>query len=336
MVFNGYTNKAKPVTPGVLAAFTAIYLIWGSTYLAIKTAIVTIPPFTMTATRSLLAGAVLYSWGRWRGAPPPRAIHWLGGSLVGGCMFLGGHGGLGWAETRVPSGVASLFIATIPLWMTLIEVISDGRPRRPARTALGLATGLGGIFLLVGPTTFLAGDQTDPLGAMVLVFAALSWSVGSAVARRVSHPDSVPVATGTYLLSGGLLVGLCGMALGELRDFDPAGVTRVSLGALAYLVVCGSVVTFGAYSWLLRRASLAAVSTYAFVNPVVAVGLGWAIGGETLSPRVIVAAALVLAAVVLILTGRSNGPAERSFDQPTSAATSAATVSETFRAREAT
>lgn len=292
--------------PRLVAAFAAIYFIWGSTYLAIKMAIVSIPPFGMTATRSLVAGAVLYAWGRWRGGATPGALHWAGGAAVGTLLFLGGHGGLGWAQLRVPSGVASLFIATIPLWMTLSEALIDRGTMITVRTVLGIAAGLAGISLLVGPWALLEGEAVDPLGAGVLLFAALAWSVGSALARRLPRPSSMAVTTGTYLLTGGAMLGLAALVAGEVERLHPAAVSARSLAALAYLIVFGSVVAFGAYSWLLRRVSLAAVSTYAFVNPIVAVTLGWAIGGEPVTRRVFAAATFVIVGVVLILTDRST------------------------------
>lgn len=306
---------------GVLAAFAAIYLIWGSTYLAIKFAIVSVPPFTMTATRSFIAGAILYGWGRLRGEAPPRAAHWRSGAAVGALLFLGGHGGLGWAQQHVPSGVASLFIATIPLWMTLAEVMTERTATITARTMLGIAAGLAGIWLLVGPRALLDGEPVYPFGAAVLVLAALAWSVGSVLARRAPRPSSLTVTTGTYLLTGGAMLYVAGLVTGEALSFDPAAMSLRSFVALSYLIVFGSVIAFGAYSWLLRCASLAAVSTYAFVNPIIAVTLGWAIGGEPLTQRVFAATALVITGVILILIDRSTrGRAASSTSQSVSPA----------------
>ncbi|UCC82839.1 MAG: EamA family transporter [Gemmatimonadota bacterium] len=295
----------RRLTPGVVAAFAAIYLIWGSTYLGIKFAIATLPPLTVVATRSITAGALLYAWGRWRGAGAPSVAQWRAGVIVGALLFLGGHGGLAWAQQRVPSGVASLFIATLPLWMTLMQAQKDGASVFTPRTLAGLAAGTLGILVLVGPAVLLGSEPVHLLGAAVLVLAALSWSVGSAVAQRSPRPASLSVTTGSYLLSGGSLLLMAGIASGELRDLRPDTISFQSLAALGYLIAFGSVVAFGAYSWLIRRRSLAAVSTYAFVNPVVAVFLGWALGGESLNARVVAAATLVVAAVVLILSGRA-------------------------------
>lgn len=293
-------------TPADVAAFAAIYLIWGSTYLAIKFAIATLPPLTMMAIRSTAAGGILYAWGRWRGGRPPTVGHWGAGAVVGALLFLGGHGSLAWAEQRVPSGVASLFIATLPLWMTLVQALTEGVTVLTARTLAGLAAGMLGITLLLGPGAFLGSEPVDPAGAAVLVLAALSWSVGSAIAQRSPRPASLSVTTATYLLSGGVLLIVAGAVSGELRALQPEAISLGSLAALGYLIAFGSVIAFGAYSWLIRHRSLAAVSTYAFVNPVVAVFLGWALGGEALNARVLAAAGFVVGAVMLILSARAR------------------------------
>ncbi|NIR43226.1 MAG: EamA family transporter [Gemmatimonadetes bacterium] len=297
----------RRITPAVAAAFAAIYLIWGSTYLAIKFAIATLPPLTMMGIRSLAAGGLLYMWGRWRGGEPPRLADWKAAGLIGALLFLGAHGGLSWAEGRVPSGVAALFIATIPLWMTLIQASIEGAAVFTKRTVTGLAAGTLGIVVLVGrgPGTLWQGEPVDPLGAAVLILAALSWSVGTAMAQRRPRRTSLAVTSGSYLLAGGALLLAAGSLAGELRDLRVDAISPGSLAALGYLIGFGSVIAFGAYAWLIRRRSLAAVSTYAFVNPVVAVFLGWSLGGESLNPRVLVAAALVVAAVVAILSGRA-------------------------------
>jgi drug/metabolite transporter (DMT)-like permease len=310
---------------GIVAAFAAIYLIWGSTYLAIKIAITTIPPFTMTAARALTAGTVLYCWGRWRGGLSPTPAQWVGGAMVGGLLFLGGHGGLAWAERRVPSGTAALFVATLPLWMTFMEKVSERdilltpsgwrvaprNGRLTLRTAGGLAAGMAGILLLLGPGSLLGSEPVDLTGGVVLVLCALSWALGSALARRKGQPSSLTVAMGTYLLTGGGLLLVAAGFSGELRGAHVASVSGSSLAGLAYLILFGTVVAFSAYTWLLRRASLAAVSTYAFVNPIVAVFLGWGLGGELLNLRILAAAVLVVGAVGLILTG-----AEKRSPQP--------------------
>ncbi len=286
----------------MVGAFAALYLIWGSTYLAIKIAVTTLPPLMMTGLRSLIAGMALYSWARLRGTGPPTWLQWRAAFMVGGLLFLVGHGGLGWAGQWVPSGAASLFFATLPLWMTLLAAYTEPASVFGGRTIGALAAGLGGILVLVGPRSMIGGEPIHRLGATVLVLAALSWSVGSALARHLPRPESHLMATAGYLLAGGTLALVGSGVSGEWDGFRLAAVKATSLAALAHLVVLGSIVTFGAYTWLLDRVSLAALSTYAFVNPIVAVLLGWLLGGEPLNARVMAGASLVIAAVVLILT----------------------------------
>lgn len=289
-------------SPLVLAAFAAIYLIWGSTYLAIRIAIETVPPFTMMAVRSLAAGVILYGWGRWRGGASPTRGEWAGGVLVGAALFLVGHGGLAWAQQRVSSGVASLFMATVPLWMTLADAVADPAAGTGWRESAGVASGLAGILLLVGPGDVFVGDPIDGMGAFVLLAAALSWSAGTALAKRLPRPSSLAVTTGTYLLGGGFLLLILGLSAGETTQLRMQTISAGSAASLAYLVVFGSVVAFGAYTWLLERVSLTAVSTCAFVNPVIAVFLGWRLADESIGPRVLVAAALAVAGVASILS----------------------------------
>jgi drug/metabolite transporter (DMT)-like permease len=303
MLITGVEPRRGALDPRVAVAFAAIYLVWGSTYFAIKLAIASLPPFTMVAIRSFVAGVVLYAWGRWRGSSPPTSADWRHGALVGALLFLGGHGGLAWAEQRVPSGVAALFIATLPVWMTLLQGITDRGQTVSGRTLFGVMGGLLGMLVLVGPRAFLGGDPIDSSCGAVLVLSALAWAAGSAVARRRSSVTSLAVTTGTYLLSGGALLSVLALLSGEVRRVDLAAVTASSLAALGHLIVFGSVITFGAYSWLLRRKPLSVVSTYAFVNPIVALLVGWAFGGEILNVRILTAAAFVVGAVALILTG---------------------------------
>jgi drug/metabolite transporter (DMT)-like permease len=249
--------------------------------------------------RSILAGALLYAVGRLLGgaAPPPRA--WRAAFGIGGLLFLGGHGGLFWALGHVPSGVAAVLFATIPLWMTAAQAITDGAAHLTLRTAIGLLGGGLGVVVLIGPG-LATGPRVDPLGAVVALLAAASWSAGSAWSRR-SESNSLAVATGSSLLAGGALLAAAALVGGEAPNLSAASITPRSIAALGYLVLFGSVLAFGAYSWLLRHASLTAVSTYAYVNPVVALLLGWLVLGEPLGTRVIGATLLVLCSVALIL-----------------------------------
>jgi drug/metabolite transporter (DMT)-like permease len=289
----------------VILAFGAVYLLWGSNYLAIKFAVASIPPLTLAAVRSLVAGVLLMTYAWLRGSKMPGAREWRVAVLVGGLMFLCSHGGLFWAVTRVPSGIAALLFATMPIWMTLAHIITHGVSGLGPGVALGLVGGTAGVAILVGP-----GIETtsaiDPLGAVVVVAAAIAWSAGSAVARQTGGGRSVVVSTGSYLLGGGILLLVAAWLTGELGDWDPGAVTPRSAAALAYLIVCGSIIAFGAYNWLLRRQTLVAVSSYAYVHPIVAILLGWLVAGEPVSRRIGLAAALIIVSVALLISVRAR------------------------------
>jgi drug/metabolite transporter (DMT)-like permease len=286
----------------VALALGAVYVIWGSTYLAIRFAIETIPPFLMAAARYLTAGALLYGWARFRGAPRPSLLHWRSAVMVGALLLLGGNGGVVWAEQRVDSGLAALLISTEPLWIVLLFWLSSGRKPLHPRVIVGLLLGLAGMVLLVRP----GGSGVDLLGAAAVMLASLSWAAGSFYGQRAPIPDSPLAATGMQMLAGGSLLLLASTLTGEPARFVLAEVSTRSLLALAYLTVFGAIVAFTAYVWLLRVASPVLVSTYAYVNPVVAVFLGWALAGEPLSAGMLGAAAVILVGVVLITTSQGK------------------------------
>lgn len=290
-----------PSRARLAVAFAAIYLVWGSTYLAILYAIETIPPLLMAGVRNFTAGLILFAWSRARGTPAPARGDWATTLLIGGLMLLGGNGAVTWAEQRIPSGVAALIVATVPLWMVLL---AGRRPGLPVMS--GVALGLCGVGLLVGPAHFAGGSRIDPVGAAVLVGGALSWSIGSLLARRVRLPGSPHLATGMEMLGGGALLVLAGVLAGEPARLDLAAISLKSMLAMAYLVAAGSLIGFTAYIWLLRHTSPAKVATYAFVNPIVAVALGWLFAGEALSPRTLIAATVIVAGVAFIVTHRTR------------------------------
>ncbi|MGH7546003.1 MAG: EamA family transporter, partial [Gemmatimonadota bacterium] len=290
-------RRFGPQVIAVGLAFAAVYLIWGSTYLAIRFAIETLPPFLMAGTRFAAAGAVLYAYTRWRGLPAPERAHWPAAIVIGGLLLLGGNGLLVWAETRVPSGIAALLIATVPLWMVLLEAWRRDGTRPGAATVAGLTAGFAGIVLLVGPGEFAGGGGVDLLGAGALTIASISWAFGSLYSRRANLPASPLVGISMEMLAGGAWLLLAGTLAGEWGRVDPGAVSPRSATALLYLTVFGSLVGFSSYIWLLRVSTPARVSTYAYVNPVVALFLGWALAGESLTPRTGLAVALVLAAV---------------------------------------
>jgi drug/metabolite transporter (DMT)-like permease len=286
-------------------AFAAIYVFWGSTYLAIRIAIQTLPPFWMAASRFLVAGSVLYLWARRRGAPSPSRVQWRAAAIVGLLLLLGGNGGVVWAEQRVPSGLAALIVALVPLWMVLLDGAGRGWRRPPSRVLVGIGLGLVGVGLLVGPGHFAGGHGVDPLGAGALVVGTLSWATGSLYARRAALPAAPLLATAMEMLAGGLGLAVAGALNGEWHRLDLATTSVESLLAVGYLIVAGSLIGFTAYVWLLRVSTPPLVATYAYVNPVVAVLLGWAILGEPVTGRTLLAAAVIIGAVVLITTHRA-------------------------------
>ena len=299
----------------LLAAFAAVYLIWGSTYLGIKFAIETLPPFIMAGTRFLVAGALLYLWARFRpggakeGRERPLPAHWRTAAVVGVLLFLCGNGGVTWAEHHIASGLAALLVATEPLWIVLLGWLLPGGVRPGGKVALGLVLGFAGVWLLVGPGTS-AGGETHLIGAAAVIAAAFAWALGSLYSVNAPAPRSPLLASGMQMMAGGALLLLAGVLTGEWARFDLGGVSARSVAALLYLTVFGSLVAFTAYGWLLRHASPARVATYAYVNPVVAVLLGWALAGEPLTAHTLLAAAVIVASVALI-TSRGKGAGER-------------------------
>ena len=307
-------STSAPPRWRVLVAFAAIYTIWGSTYLAIHFAIETMPPFLMGSARYLIAGAILYAVTRRQRSAPILRVHWRSAFIVGGLLLLGGNGGVIWAEQTIPSGLAALIIATVPLWMALLNWLRGDNVRPNLGVTVGLALGLLGIVLLVSPGASETGDNANPLGVLVLVLAALSWSIGSLYSRRASLPSEPLTATAMEMLAGGALLLVAGLLTGEAGQIRLDQISPRSLLALGYLIVFGSLVGFTAYIWLLRVSTPARVSTYAFVNPVVAVFLGWTLAGEALTPRTLVAAAVIVTAVVLIVAYQGRTPPQRIAD----------------------
>ena len=283
-------------------ALIALYLIWGSTYLAIRFVVETIPPFLSAGVRFLIAGVILFVWRRLAGEPMPSARQWRDVSIVGLLLLLGGNGLVSWAEQYVPSGATALIIGSIPIWLVLLEALRPGGAK-PGRIAiLGLITGFFGIVILVGPLNLPGGEQLNPLGTAVLLLAALLWAMGSIYSRSAEMPGSALMTTGSQMLVGSLGLLAVSALSGEWARFDPASVTRQSLISLLYLIIFGSLVAFSAYAWLLRHARVSLVATYAYVNPVVAVLLGSWLADEPLNARILLAALVIIGSVVLINT----------------------------------
>jgi drug/metabolite transporter (DMT)-like permease len=295
---------SAPSRLAVGLGFTAIYLIWGSTYLAIRFGVETIPPFLMAATRFLVPGAVIYAWLRHRGEPAPTGAQWRQACVVGALMLLGGNGLVTWAEQWVVSGLAALIIASVPLWMGAMNWLVEPQARPGARGIAGVLIGFGGVAFLVGPGGELAADRPMLLGALALVLASASWAAGSLVARREHRPKSPFLATAMQMLGGSAALLVTGTLAGEWQRLDPTAISASSVLSLVYLMTFGSVIGLSAYVWLLQVTTPAKVSTYAYVNPVVAVFLGWAFAGEAVTAHTVAAAVVIVVAVVLITTER--------------------------------
>jgi drug/metabolite transporter (DMT)-like permease len=297
---------ARPATMSlrwrIAAALGIVYLIWGATYLAIRFAIETMPPFLMAGARFLVAGVVLYVWMRVRGAARPTLAQWGSAAIVGALLLVFGNGGVVWAEQLVPSGIVALLIGTVPLWMALLDWLRPGGARPGLAVVIGLVFGFAGVALLIGPVDLAGGGRVNLLGTAVVLVAAVSWASGSLYSRSGRLPASPLLGTAMEMLAGGALLLVAGAATGELPHVHLAAISVRSALGLGFLIVFGSLVAFSAYIWLLRTTTAAVVSTYAYVNPVVAVLLGWALAGEALTPRIGVAAAVIVAGVVVLTT----------------------------------
>ena len=298
--------RAAPATASaqrwlVLAAFAVIYLVWGSTYLAILFAIDTLPPFLMAGTRFLVAGGTIYAFARlFGGAAAPTRAEWRSTAIVGVLLVTFGNGLVTWAELRVASGVAALIVGVEPCVMVLLDWLRPNGTRPGMRVVAGLALGLVGLFALIGPDALLGGGRSDVVGVAVLLLASLSWGAGSIYSRHAPLPRSPVLATGMQMLAGSAALAVLALLHGETAQLGSTHPSLLSIASWLYLIVFGSIVAFTAYAWLLRVSTPALVSTYAYVNPVVAVLLGFALAGEPLTPRMIVAAAVIVSGVVLI------------------------------------
>jgi len=299
-------GHARATRSQILAAFASIYLIWGSTYLAIRYAVETIPPFVMGGLRFVVSGALLYAWARYRGAPSPTKRNWRNSIIAGGLLLLGGNGAVVWAEQFVSSGLTALLVSILPFWLVIIEWVRPPRRRPHAAVIIGLIVGFAGIVVLVGPGNIGGHGDVRPIGALVLILGSLSWAIGSFFSRDADLPESGLLTTGMEMLGGGTLMLIVGALSGELSHFDVHHVSRASAMGLLYLITFGSLLGFTSYIWLLDKVSPARLGTYAYINPVVAVVLGWAIASERLSVRTVFAAAIVICAVALITTARSS------------------------------
>ena len=294
-----------------LLAFGIVYFVWGSTFLAIRVGVHEMPPLIMAALRFGAAGLALFGWTRMRGEKPPMGRQWIGVLVLAALMFTCDYGLLFWAETRVPSGVAAVLLATIPAFIAISEALLLRTRRFTVALAVSLLIGLAGVAILMIKSVGLKGEPVSGLGAAALMVAALSWSIATVLTRKLPLPESKTVSSGAQMLFGGVFLAIAASAFGEVPRFHPTAVSVGAWGALAYLVVFGSIVGYTAYLWLLHHESPTRVGTYAYVNPVVAVALGHWLGGEELSARTLLGTALVLVSVVAIMLekGRAAAPA---------------------------
>jgi drug/metabolite transporter (DMT)-like permease len=298
------TNQREERRPAwkTMLAFAIIYFVWGSTFLAIRVGVREVPPLVFASMRFFVAGAVLYGWMRLKGTPSPNRREWVTVTLLALCIFVLDYGLLFWAEQRVPSGVAAVMLAMIPVFMTLAEILFLRTQRLTMRLAFALLVGIGGVLILVSHSVGLAERAIDPLGAVALVIAAISWSVASTLSRKLTQPESKVMSSGAQMLSGGIMLAMAAALFGEFRGFHIQAISRGAWFALLYLIVAGSIIGFTAYVWLIHHESPTKVATYAYVNPVVAVLVGYFLGGEVVGARTLLGSVLVLISVVVITT----------------------------------
>jgi drug/metabolite transporter (DMT)-like permease len=300
-------SAPAPRRLAIIAAFAALYLVWGSTYLGIRFAIESIPPLLMAGARFVLAGVIMYAIARWQGAPKSSFAEWRTAFIVGACLLFFGNGSVTVAEQWVPSGLASLLVATVPIYIALLAWLSGSAPRPRPLVMLGLAGGFVGVGILVSPAlsaSLPAASHHAGLGMLVLLFGSLVWSIGSLYSRRARNSASPFLSSAQTMLCGGALMLIAGLASGETRHFDLHKLTALSLGAFVYLVLIGAIVGYTAYIWLLRYCDPSKVATYAYVNPVVAILLGSFFADEALTVRTSLGAAIIIGSVAVVITAQ--------------------------------
>ena len=295
-------STPQPAAWKILLAFAIIYFVWGSTFLAIRIGVAQVPPFLLAGMRFLVAGLAIYFWMLAQGEPSPTSRQWTSAFLLALLIFVMDYGLLFWAEQRVPSGVAAVMLATIPAFMALSEIIILRTQRLTLRLTLALLIGLAGVAVLMSRSLNLGGPAIDTAGAIALIVAAIGWSIAAALTLKLPLPASKVMNSGAQMLAGGILLFLTSAALGEFRNFHPAVVSRAAWLSLLYLIVAGSIIAFTAYIWLIHHQSPTKVGTYAYVNPVIAVLLGYFFAGESLGTRTVLGTLFVLISVIVITT----------------------------------
>lgn len=297
-----HSSASTAASPLVLAAFAAVYLIWGSTYLAIRIGVESFPPLMLAGLRHFTVGLLLYPLFRWKTGLKPTRTHWRTAAVTGCLLLFVGNGGVSWAEQTVPSGIAALLVAMVSLWLVIVDWLRPGGVRPVPKVLLGIVLGFAGVALLVGPSHFGGSARVDLRGVGVLVIASFAWACGSIYSKHGGMPGSALLAVAMQSLSGGAMLLFVGYLTGEFHRFHFAAISARSSIALAYLIVFGSGIGLSAYIYILQKSTAARVATYAFVNPVVALFLGWLLADEIISLRTVVAAAVILTAVVLVIT----------------------------------
>jgi drug/metabolite transporter (DMT)-like permease len=292
-----------------LLAFAIIYFVWGSTFLAIRIGVHEVPPLLFAAMRFFVAGFVLFGWMIARGEPSPTRRQWMSVLLLALLIFLIDYGLLFWAEQRVPSGVAAVMLATIPVFIALSEILFLRTQRLTVRLAFALLVGIGGVAVLMSHSLNLGGSPIDGPGAVALIIASISWSIATVLARKLPLPPSKVMSSGAQMLAGGVMLTLTAAAFGEFHNFHPSTISSGAWLSLIYLIIAGSIIGFTAYVWLIHHESPTKVGTYAYVNPVVAVVLGYFFGGEPLGLRTILGTLFVLISVLVITTTPAKKPA---------------------------
>jgi drug/metabolite transporter (DMT)-like permease len=289
----------------VWIALLALYIVWGSTYLAIRFSVETIPPFLHASIRFLISGAILFLWRRAAGDAIPTKSNWKSAAIVGTLLLLGGNGLVALAEKNIPSGIAALVISTSPFWLVLFESLRSGGTKPNWQSLIGLVIGFGGVFLLIGPEEITGSEQQfNTFSVILLLIAPFLWSLGSIYARGADMPKSTLISTGMQMLTGSVALFVVSVATGELNGFSFGEVSVRSWWGLLYLITFGSLVGFVSYGWLLHNAPVSLTSTYAYVNPVVAVILGWLLADEALDARIAIASAIIIGSVILINSAR--------------------------------
>jgi drug/metabolite transporter (DMT)-like permease len=308
------TPAPQPHTPDgtttlVLLAFAAVYVVWGSTYLAIRIGVESFPPLILAGLRHFTLGLFLYPILRSKTGIRPTAANWRTAVVTGALLLFVGNGGVSWAELTVPSGIAALLVATVSLWLVIVDWLRPGGLRPVPRVVMGLLMGFAGMAVLVGPAHLGGSERVDPRGAAVLVAASFAWACGSLYSKHGGMPSSAMLGVAMQSLAGGVILLIAALLFGEFHRLHLGAISLRSWLALGYLVVFGSGIGLSAYIYILHKSTAARVATYAFVNPVAALFLGWLILGETISLRTVIAAAVILTAVILVITAPHRAPA---------------------------